>query len=159
MYMSDEIEYLTQTKYDEFKAELEYLKHDKRKEVAQNLEYAKALGDLSENAEYHAAREDQAELEDRIKKLETLLKRAQIISEKHATDKVTAGSVVTVKKEGSSETNTYTIVGSEEADMSQGKISNHSPLGHALVGKKTGEEFVFTTPSGAKMKYKVVGIK
>lgn len=155
--MSDEKDYLTQEKYDEFKKELETLKHDKRQEIAKNLEYAKSLGDLSENAEYHAAREAQAELEDRIKKLENLLKHAEIIHD-HNTSIVSAGSVVTLKKKDTGDTITYTLVGSEEADMSAGKISNKAPLGSAMVGKKKGEEFTVETPAG-KTTYTVTSIK
>tara|TARA_Y100001958_G_C20935050_1_gene343787 strand:+ start:128 stop:595 length:468 start_codon:yes stop_codon:yes gene_type:complete len=145
--MPEEKEYLTQEKFDEFQAELEVLKHEKRQEIARNLEYAKSLGDLSENAEYHAAREAQAKLEDRIQKLTELLKNAEIISH-HDKQMVGAGSIVTIKKKGSKTTFTYTLVGSEEADMSAGKISNKSPIGSALVGKKKGEEFTVTTPVG-----------
>lgn len=155
--MSDEKEYLTQEKHDEFKKELETLKHEKRQEVAKNLEYAKSLGDLSENAEYHAAREAQAELEDRIKKLENLLKNAEIIQE-HDTSVVSAGSVVTLKKKDSGDKFTYTLVGSEEADMQAGKISNKSPLGHEMVGKKKGEDFTVETPGG-KITYTIASIK
>ncbi len=153
--MKDEHEYLTQAKYDEFKKELEELKTVRRKEVAENLEYAKALGDLSENAEYHEARDTQASVEDRISRLEMIIKTAAIVSS-HSTDIVSIGSVVTVKK-GSIE-QTFTIVGSEEADMNQGKISVRSPLGSAALGKKKGESFSFTTPSGT-MEYKIVSIK
>ncbi len=152
--MSEEHEYLTQAKYDEFKVELQQLKTVRRKEVAENLEYAKALGDLSENAEYHEARDMQASVEDRIARLEMMLKSASIISS-HDTDSVTIGSVVTVKK-GNTE-KVFTFVGSEEADMAQGKISVKSPLGAAALGKKKGESFSFKTPSGM-MEYKVTDI-
>lgn len=155
--MSDEKEYLTQEKHDEFEIELETLKHDKRQEIAKNLEYAKSLGDLSENAEYHSAREAQAELEDRIKKLERLLKDAEIISERD-TNIVGAGSVVTLKKEDTKEKSVYTLVGSEEADMGAGKISNKSPLGHGMIGKGKGDNFSVDTPTG-RVTYTVVGIK
>lgn len=155
--MSDEIDYLTQEKYDEFTVELETLKHDKRQEIAQNLEYAKSLGDLSENAEYHSAREAQAELEDRIKKLENLLKNAEIIHD-HDTSVVGAGSIVTLKNKDTGASVTYTLVGSEEADMSAGKISNKSPLGHAMVGKKKKEDFTVETPAG-KTTYTITAIK
>ena len=153
--MSEEHEYLTQAKYDEFKLELEQLRTVRRKEVAENLEYAKALGDLSENAEYHEARDMQASIEDRIARLEMMLKSASIVSS-HETDVVTIGSIVTVKK-GSAE-KIFTFVGSEEADMSQGKISVKSPLGAAALGKKKGQSFSFKTPSGT-MEYKVTDIK
>ncbi len=154
--MIEEKEYLTKEKHQEFTKELEYLKHTRRKEVAENLEYAKSLGDLSENAEYHEARDMQAGIEDRIAKLELILKSATIVSGHQQTSSVAVGSVVTVEKDKKSYT--YTIVGSEEADMSKGKISNHSPLGGALMGKHKDEVVSVSTPSGM-MKYTITGIK
>jgi transcription elongation factor GreA len=153
--MNTEHEYLTQQKFDEFQKELEHLKTTRRKEVAENLEYAKALGDLSENAEYHEARDTQAAVEDRIAHLEHVLKFASIVSS-HSTSVVSIGSVITIAK-GKDE-RTYTIVGSEEADMSENKISMRSPLGSAAMGKKKGESFSFATPSGT-MEYTIVDIK
>lgn len=155
--MNETKDYLTQAKYDEFSQELEYLKKTRRKEIAENLEYAKSLGDLSENAEYHEARDMQANIEDRIAKLEAILKSATIISS-HDTSVVTVGSVVTVEKEGDKTSRVYTIVGSEEADMAQGKVSMKSPLGQAIIGKRKKETFTFKTPAGAAS-YKVVDIK
>ena len=151
------MEYLTKEKFEELKKELEVLKTEKRKEVAENLEYSKSLGDLSENAEYHEARDMQAAVEDRIAQLESLLVSAQIIST-HQTDMVGVGSVVTIQKDGQKETCAYKIVGSEEADMSQNKLSVTSPLGEGLLGKKKGELVMITTPKG-KTKYTIVSIK
>jgi transcription elongation factor GreA len=153
--MIDEKEYLTQERYDEFKTELEHLRTTRRKEVAENLEYAKALGDLSENAEYHEARDMQASVEDRIAHIEHVLKTANIISS-HGTDIVTIGTEITIKK--GNHQDVFTIVGSEEADMAKKKISVKSPLGQAALGKKKGETFSFSTPSGT-MEYKIVDIK
>lgn len=150
-------EYLTQAKYDEFKKELEYLKTVKRTEIASQLEYAKSLGDLSENAEYHEARNEQAVVEDRIGHLETLLKTASIVSS-HDTNVVSVGGVITVKRESDGSKKEFTIVGSEEADAASGKISVRSPLGSAAMGKKKGDSFSFDTPSGT-MTYKVLDIK
>ncbi len=155
--MKDEKHYLTQEKFDEFNKELVELKTVRRKEVAENLEYAKSLGDLSENAEYHEARDMQANIEDRISKLESILKTSVIVS-KHDTDSVSVGSVVTVQKEKEKESHTYTIVGSEEADIATLKISMTSPLGAALIGRKKGEHFSVSTPGGI-MKYTVISIK
>lgn len=151
----NEKEYLTQEKFDEFSKELTFLKGTRRKEVAENLEYSKALGDLSENAEYHEARDMQATVEDRISKLETLLKNAIIVSS-HDTTTVNIGSVVTVEKDKKSFT--YTIVGSEESDVTSGKISVRSPFGQAIIGKKKGEEFSFHAPNGV-VEYTVKDIK
>jgi transcription elongation factor GreA len=151
----NEHEYLTKEKFDEFTKELAELKSTRRKEVAESLEYAKSLGDLSENAEYHEARDVQATIEDRIAKLEDLLKSAKIVSN-HETNAVNVGSVVTVEKNGTK--SVYTIVGSEEANVVANKISIKSPFGQAIIGKKKGDSFSFTAPSG-ELSYTVVGIK
>ncbi|HEY4510796.1 MAG TPA: transcription elongation factor GreA [Candidatus Paceibacterota bacterium] len=150
-------EYISQEKFEELTKELDELKTVKRREVAAQLEYARSLGDLSENAEYHEARELQAAVEERIGKLESILKNAKIVKAKK-TDGVSMGSSVTVQKVGDSETHSYFIVGAEEADMLSGKISYHSPLGAALMGKKKGDEFSFSTPRGT-MKYKILKIE
>ncbi len=152
----NEKEYLTQEKFDEFKKELAELKNVRRKEVAENLEYSKALGDLAENAEYHEARDMQATIEDRIAKLEELLKSAVIVKEHENTGAVNIGSTVTVEKDGKSLT--YTIVGSEEAEVSTNKISVRSPFGQAILGKKKGDKFSFTAPNG-ELTYIVVDVK
>lgn len=155
--MSNETQYLTSEKFAELEKELNYLKSERRKEVAEHLEYAKKLGDLSENAEYHQAREEQAEVEDRISRLEDLLKKA-VIANKTSGEVITVGTTIRLQKEGDNKSYLYTIVGSEEADMSQGKISNLSPLGSALIGKKQGETVNVQTPKGT-VTYTVVIIK
>ena len=154
--MSEAQQYLTSEKMVEFKKELDFLKTEKRKQVAESLEYAKKLGDLSENAEYHEARQVQAEVEDRINHLENLIKTALVLDIK-AGDAVTIGSTVKVQKEGEKDIKEYKIVGSEEADMAQGKVSNLSPLGSALLGKKKGEKISFSTPKG-KAVYTLISI-
>ncbi|MDA8611458.1 transcription elongation factor GreA [Candidatus Pacebacteria bacterium] len=154
--MEDKKEYLTKKKHDELTKELGILTHDTRKEVAEKLEYAKSLGDLSENAEYQEARDEQARVEYRISQLEELLKNAEIIKHKEG-DTAEAGSTVTIKK-GAGAEQTYELVGSEEADMTEGKLSYSSPLGRALMGKKKGETFTFETPKG-NTKYKIVSVK
>lgn len=154
--MSDAQQYLTSEKMQEFAKELNILKTEKRKQVAESLEYAKKLGDLSENAEYHEARQEQAEVEDRINHIENLIKTAMIVDEKHG-DVVTIGSTVKVQKEGDKDVREYKIVGSEEADMAHGKVSNLSPLGSALLGKKKGEKVSFITPKG-KAVYTLISI-
>ncbi len=145
--MNDENKYLTQEKFEELTKELLHLKTTKRKEIASSLEYARSLGDLSENAEYQEAREAQASTEERITQLEYVLKDPQIISHKKG-DTVSIGSKVVIQKEGDKETHEYNVVGSEEADMQERKISYTSPLGEAMMGKKKGESFTFKTPSG-----------
>lgn len=155
--MHTEIEYLTKEKYAELEKELAHLKTVKRKEVADALEYAKSLGDLSENQEYQEARDSQAVLEDRIRRVEEILKSASIVSVQK-TGVVSVGSVISVEKASDKSNKTFTIVGSEEADASQGKISMRSPLGIAAMGKAKGESFSFETPAGI-MSYKIIDIK
>lgn len=141
------MEYLTKEKKKELEVELNTLKTVRRKEIADALLYAKSLGDLSENAEYHQAREDQANTEDRIIHLEQILKNA-VIMDKHHAGVVEVGTTITVTKKGDKADRQFTIVGSEEADSVLGKISNESPLGKALIGKKKGETAVVSTPKG-----------
>jgi transcription elongation factor GreA len=155
----DKEQYLTKEKYEELLKELELLKTDKRREIAENLEYAKSLGDLSENAEYHEARAMQAELEDRVAKLEGIIKSAVIVSEKRGRgERAEIGSKITLEKDGSKEKVIYTIVGSEEADLSQNKISSVSPLGAAVVGKKKGDKISLKTPKGI-IKYTIINVE
>jgi transcription elongation factor GreA len=155
--------YISEEKKKELEKELENLKGPKRKEILDNLKYAKSLGDLSENAEYHQARENQSHLETRIQKVEQILRSSTIISGSLG-DGINVGSSVKVqrlsgnKKEdaptGSEET--YTIVGSEEADVSLKKISDQSLLGKVLLGKEIGEVVSFKTPNGQEVNYKII---
>lgn len=140
--------YLSPEKKSELENELIFLRSTKRKEIAEQLEYSKALGDLSENAEYHQAREDQAKLEDRIMMVEHMLKHVVLVKERHS-DTVGIGSSLTVRRNKDKETISYSIVGSEEADSAEGKISNVSPLGKALLGKKKGDKVEINTPKGS----------
>jgi transcription elongation factor GreA len=153
----NEKEYLTKEKLKELTEELDNLKRVKRREVADSLEYAKSMGDLSENAEYQEAREMQAEVEERVSKLENILKNA-VIMHAHSGGAITIGSTVVVKKAGDKESKTYQIVGSEEADIAKGKISNQSPIGIAVMGKKVGDKFDIMTPKG-KIGYEIIEIK
>ena len=140
---------VSQEKFDEMVSELEHLKTVRRTEIAKSLEYARSLGDLSENAEYQEARDLQAATEERIKRLEDLVKHAEIATDaKKKKDVVGFGSKVSIRKEGAPEVHEYTIVGSQEADMREKKLSHISPLGAALLGKKKGDEFTFETPAG-----------
>jgi transcription elongation factor GreA len=151
------MEYLTLEKKTLLENELKTLMTVRRKEIADALEYAKSLGDLSENAEYHQAREDQANCEDRIIHIEQILKNAVIMDDSHTSSTVTVGSTVTVTKKGDKEEKTFAIVGSEEADPVSGKISNESPLGQALLGKKKGDKVTITAPKG-QIEYTVVSL-
>jgi transcription elongation factor GreA len=148
------MEYLTLEKKTLLETELNQLKTVRRKEIADALEYAKSLGDLSENAEYHQAREDQANCEDRIIHIEQILKNA-VVMDTHAAGVVSVGSTVTVLKKGDKEEKTFTLVGSEEADSISGKISNESPLGQAILGKKKGDKVQVVAPKGT-IEYTIV---
>ena len=139
---------VSQEKFDEMIKELEHLKTVRRTEIAKNLEYARSLGDLSENAEYQEARDLQAATEERIKKLEELVKNTKIVTDNKKKNEVSFNSKVSIKMEGSNDVHEYTIVGSEEADMRIKKLSHMSPLGAALMGKKKGDAFTFETPAG-----------
>lgn len=152
-----EAHYLTKERFDELTAELKDLKMSKRKEIAKTLEYARSLGDLSENAEYHQAREEQAVIEDRIMTLDNILKHAEIVKGHHSIN-VEIGSTITVQKNDEKDTQTFTIVGADESDFKSGKISNTSPMGTAFLGKKKDDEVKVKTPKGAA-KYKIVSIK
>jgi transcription elongation factor GreA len=139
---------VSQEKFDEMVRELEHLKTTRRTEIAKSLEYARSLGDLSENAEYQEARDLQAATEERIKRLEGLVKHAEIAPDEKKKNEVGFGSKVSIKKQGTTDLHEYTIVGSQEADMREKKLSHISPLGAALMGKKKGETFTFETPAG-----------
>ncbi|MBP9765739.1 MAG: transcription elongation factor GreA [Candidatus Pacebacteria bacterium] len=147
-------EYLTNEKKHELEIELNNLKTVRRKEIASSIEWAKSLGDLAENAEYSQAREDQARCESRISELENILQNAVIAEVHHSSNGINVGSVVVVKKLDNNEINTFTIVGSEEVDLPNGKISNESPLGNALLGKNTGDKVSFMAPKG-EISYKI----
>jgi transcription elongation factor GreA len=153
----DEINYITEEKKHALQVELNNLKTVRRKEILESLESARALGDLSENAEYHQAREDQGKTEDRITIIEHMLKSA-IVVRKHSSGSVEIGTTVKVKKESSKDEIVYSIVGAEEADMLNNKISNKSPLGEALFGKKKGDVVLIKTPKGL-VKYTLVDIQ
>ena len=156
-HMNDTQAYLTPEKFEELKKELEHLKTVRRREVAEALEYARSLGDLSENAEYQEARDMQATIEERINHLEQIIKEAKIVAHAKKGDIVGLGSAVTIQKNGDKQERTYTIVGSEEANIHDHKLSYLSPLGEALMGKGKGDEFSFETPSG-KQTYKVMKV-
>lgn len=138
--------YLTKERHAELQAELEDLKGPKRLEIADQLKRAKEYGDLSENAEYAQAREEQSRIEQRIFELEELLKAAVIIKKSAGSEAVEVGSQVTIKK--GDQVFVYAIVGSNESKPEEGKISNESPIGRALLGKKVGESVKVKTPAG-----------
>jgi len=147
--MSNKV-YLTNEGFLEIEEELNHLKEVKRPEVIKALKDARALGDLSENADYDAARNEQAQIEGRILELEKILETAELI-EKRDTDKVGLGSTVTIRylDEDDDDTEEYRIVGSKEADPSNNKISNESPLAQAIMGAKAGDERTVESPRGS----------
>ncbi len=148
--------YITEEKRKTLEAELKELKGPKRKEILESLAYAKSLGDLSENAEYHQTREDQGKLEERIHKIEQILQSSEVVKGGGG-EEIEIGSKVVVLKDGEKKEKTYQIVGSEEADMALGKISNQSPFGEALFGRKKGDNVSFKTPNG-EVNYKIINV-
>ncbi|MCW5876605.1 MAG: transcription elongation factor GreA [Anaerolineales bacterium] len=146
--MSNQEYYLTEEGAAKLRAELEELKGPRRSELAQRLREAIQQGDLSENADYSKAKEDQAFLEGRIQEVEALLGRANIITNSRSADGVIGvGSVVVIKEPGRGPAK-YFLVGAQEADPRNGKISNESPIGKALLGHKAGETVTAETPAG-----------
>ncbi len=155
--MSDEKIYLTSEGFMEIEEELNHLKNTKRPEVIKALKDARALGDLSENADYDAARDEQAMVEGRIVELEKILENAVII-EGNKDGMVDLGSVVTIYYVEDDEEEEYKIVGSKEADPSENKISNESPLAKAIIGAKEGDVRSVESPNG-KYDVKIVKVK
>lgn len=150
--------YLTKDKYEELLQELNDLKVNKSRAIAERLEFAKSLGDLSENYEYHAAREEQLALEERIGQLENVLKNSEVVNQTRHSAAVGVGATLRVKKEPAGPTQEFIIVGAEEANLDAGKISYESPLGASLLGKKKGETVIVSVPRG-EVKYKILDVK
>ena len=147
--MTERQTFITADGLKKLRDELHNLKTVKRREIAQRIQEAKELGDLSENAEYVEAKNEQAFVEGRIAELETAVKNAVIIQDVKSTGQVRVGSKVTVRTDGKSMT--YAIVGSNESDPGNGRISNESPLGQAFLGKKIGDNVEVTVPSGKRI--------
>ncbi len=145
--MSDRAIFLTPEGAEKLRAELAELRGPRREALARRLRQAVQQGDLSENADYIAAKEEQAFLEGRIQELEAILKEAVVVEDKGPRTEVTIGATVIVAIEGG-ETETYQMVGIKEANPRQGKISHESPIGMALMGKRPGEVAVARTPGG-----------
>lgn len=154
--MDDKATYVTKEGLAKLQSELEYLQTTKRKDIAGRIASAKELGDLSENAEYSDAKEEQGLVETRILELQETLRNVQIVSKPTKSTSVVIGSTIVVKNDEQKEF-TYTIVGSNEADPSQGKISNESPIGKAFLGLKSGESVEIDVPKG-KVRYTITKI-
>ena len=143
----------------ELERELEDLKVVRRKEVAGKIKEAREQGDLSENAEYDAAKEEQAAIEARIEKIESILKNVEVVTDEDVdSSKINVGSVITIKDIEFGDVLEYKIVGSTEADSLKGKISNESPVGIALINKTVGDIIEVEAPVG-KVKYEIISIK
>ncbi|WP_096224811.1 transcription elongation factor GreA [Geobacillus sp. FJAT-46040] len=158
--MANEKQYpMTKEGKEKLEQELEYLKTVKRKEVVERIKIARGFGDLSENSEYDAAKDEQAFVESRIQMLENMIRNAVIIEEdKENPDVVSLGKSVTFIELPDGEEETYTIVGSAEADPFEGKISNDSPIAKSLLGRRIGDEVTVQTPGG-EMLVKIVAVK
>lgn len=150
---------LTAEGFKKLSEEIEYLATIKREEISERIKDAREFGDISENSEYNEAKNEQAKLEMRIINLEQKLRNARVITGKEiTTDTVGIGSLVTLKDLKQGDSFKYVVVGSAEADPSNNRLSNESPVGKAIMGKKAGETVKVATPRGG-MKYKIVSIK
>lgn len=154
--MNNEVEFLTKEKKEELENELETRKGEKRQEILDRLAFAKSLGDLSENAEYHTSKDDQGKNEARISQIEAILKDAVVV-EANTDGTIGLGSTLTILHIDKKNEKKYQIVGKEEADFSMGKISFDSPIGSALMDKKTGDIISVKTPRG-ETKYKIISV-
>lgn len=154
--MSEEY-FLTPEGAKKMRAELEDMKGRQREELAKRLRFAIQQGDLSENADYHKAKEDQGFLEGKIREYEEILAGAKIIEKKSGSGIIDVGSHVTIKEDSYPE-ETYHVVGATEAKPSEGRISNESPIGSALLGHKAGDTVTVKTPGG-EMKIKIVKVE
>jgi len=154
---------ITKEGLDKLREELDYLAKIKRKEVTERIKEALSYGDLSENSEYQDAKNEQAFVEGKILELEQKVKNAKVFSEHKGKGRTSSGnlsqigSVVTIKQAGSKEEEQYSIVGSAEADPLNGKISNESPLGNALLNHLSGDNITVNTPTG-KTNYKIISV-
>jgi len=150
---------LTREGYEKLKEEIEYLRTEKRREVAERIKTAREFGDIAENAEYDDAKNEQALLEHRIAQLEERILSARVIEKKDiAKDVVSVGSKVRLRDLQANKTFEYHIVGSAEANPAEQKLSNESPVGKAIMGKKKGEVVEVSAPRGA-LKFKILDIK
>jgi transcription elongation factor GreA len=151
---------LTREGFERLKAEIELLRTDKRREVAERIKEAREFGDISENAEYDHAKNEQAMLEARISQLEEKLRAATVVDDKNVEkDVVSVGSHVRVKDQKSGKSVLYHIVGSAEAEPAENKLSNESPVGRALIGHKRGDVVTVPVPRGPSRKLKITKIE
>ncbi|MEX1660299.1 transcription elongation factor GreA [uncultured Thioclava sp.] len=149
---------LTRAGYDSLSQELKKLKSQERPAIIKAIAEARELGDLSENAEYHSAREKQGFIEGRVKEIESLLGRAEVIDPSKFTGSVKFGATVTIVDEDTDEEKTYQIVGEPEADLEQGRLNMKSPLARSLIGKEEGDTVDVRTPGGTRS-YEILSVK
>jgi len=155
--MNDKVQYISNESLEKLKKEIENIKDQKIPEIAKKIDEAKQLGDLSENAEYHQAKDDMAWAQGRVMEIDNIIDNAEIIKEGGENkNEVGLGSIVVVKVNG--EKKEFKVVGQQESDPATGKISNESPLGRQLLGAKLKEEVKVQTPAGEKI-YKIIEIK
>ncbi|MFP5451730.1 MAG: transcription elongation factor GreA [Thermoleophilia bacterium] len=156
--MMDREVILTEEGHAKLKEEIEYLSTVKRREVAERIKEAREFGDISENSEYDDAKNEQAQVEYRIQQLEQKLRNARVVDTEHLPkDTVSIGTLVTLRDPATKKTREYSIVGSAEADPRHHRLSNESPVGKALLGRKKGETVVIPAPRGS-LEYKIVKI-
>ena len=155
--MEDGKRLLTQSGYEKLQSELEDLKVNARKEIAEKIKEARAQGDLSENAEYDAALDEQRDIEARIVEIETILKNSEVMEEHPEDGSINIGSRVTIREAGTEDDMDIDIVGASEANSLKGRISNESPVGMALMHRHEGETVTVETPEGA-IEYEIISV-
>ena len=155
--MANENVVLTKEGREKLEEELYYLENEKRAEVGERIKVAREFGDISENSEYDDAKNEQAQLEQRISEINRILSSATVVSNSKRSTKVNIGTKVTVEMSGTERV--LTIVGSAESNSSEGKISNDSPVGAALIGHKKGEEVVAIGPTGRRIELKILKVE
>ena len=155
--MVDSINYITQEGKDQLEAELRYLETEKRAEIGERIKVAREFGDISENSEYDDAKNEQARIEARISEINTILANSMVVNSSKRSAKVNIGSVVTIEMDGKERV--FTIVGAAESNVKDGKISNESPVGQAILGHKKGESVVSVGPTGREVQITILKIE
>ena len=155
--MADSINYITQEGKDQLEAELRYLETEKRAEIGERIKVAREFCDISENSEYDDAKNEQARIEARISEINTILANSMVVNSSKRSAKVNIGSVVTIEMDGKERV--FTIVGAAESNVKDGKISNESPVGQAILGHKKGESVVSVGPTGREVQITILKIE
>ena len=155
--MADSINYITQEGKDQLEAELRYLETEKRAEIGERIKVAREFGDISENSEYDDAKNEQARIEARISEINTILANSMVVNSSKRSAKVNIGRVVTIEMDGKERV--FTIVGAAESNVKDGKISNESPVGQAILGHKKGESVVSVGPTGREVQITILKIE